>query len=77
MESGKDDSGLYRWTYICRTGKDDRKFYVITGCRPCIQSNPGSGTVNAQQQHLLTMKGKPDTKIRKEWDKSILSLIKQ
>eukprot|EP00957_Ditylum_brightwellii_P029688 2243908-Ditylum_brightwellii.AAC.1 len=57
MESGKDDSGLGRWMYICIAGKDDRKLYVVTGYRLCIQSNPGSGTVNAQQQHLLTMKG--------------------
>ena len=42
-----------------------------------MQSNPGSGTVHAQQQCLLTMKGKPDTKVRKEWDKDVLSLIKQ
>eukprot|EP00957_Ditylum_brightwellii_P047443 3603867-Ditylum_brightwellii.AAC.1 len=76
-ESGKDDSSLGRWTYICIAGKGDRKFYVITGYRPCIQSNPGLGTVKAQQQHLLTMKGNPDSKVKKEWDKDILNLIKQ
>eukprot|EP00957_Ditylum_brightwellii_P131885 10057402-Ditylum_brightwellii.AAC.1 len=41
MESGKDDKDLGRWMYICITGKDDRKLYVITGYRPCTQSNPG------------------------------------
>eukprot|EP00957_Ditylum_brightwellii_P176431 13435312-Ditylum_brightwellii.AAC.1 len=35
-----------------------------------------SGTINAQQQRLLTMKEKPDAKVRKEWDKNIPSLIK-
>eukprot|EP00957_Ditylum_brightwellii_P017157 1293771-Ditylum_brightwellii.AAC.1 len=77
MESGKDDISLGRWMYICIAGKDDRKLYVITGYRPCIQSNPGLGTVNAQQQCLLTMKRNLDAKVRKEWDKGILSLIKQ
>eukprot|EP00957_Ditylum_brightwellii_P125938 9600863-Ditylum_brightwellii.AAC.1 len=77
MESGKDDSSLDRWTYIYIAGKDVRKIYIITGYGPYIQSNPGSRTVNVQQQCLLTMKGNPDAKVRKEWDKDILSLIKQ
>eukprot|EP00957_Ditylum_brightwellii_P093494 7120166-Ditylum_brightwellii.AAC.1 len=61
MESGKDNSSVSRWAYICIAGKDDRKLYVITGYRPCIQSNPGLGTVNAHQQRLLTMKGNKKT----------------
>eukprot|EP00957_Ditylum_brightwellii_P206300 15347742-Ditylum_brightwellii.AAC.1 len=77
MESGKDDSSLGRWTYICIAVKDDRELCVIIGYRPCKQSNAGSGTVNAQQQCLLTMRGNPDAKDRKEWDKTILSCIKQ
>eukprot|EP00957_Ditylum_brightwellii_P048270 3663342-Ditylum_brightwellii.AAC.1 len=72
MESSKDDTSLFRWAYICIAGKDDRKLHVITGHRLCTQSNPCLGTVNAQQQRLLTMKGKPDAKFRKEWDKDIL-----
>eukprot|EP00957_Ditylum_brightwellii_P117948 8996383-Ditylum_brightwellii.AAC.1 len=77
MKSSKDDTGLGRWMYICIVGKDNRKLYVITGYRPCTQSNPGLGMVNAQQQGLLTAKGKPDAKVIKEWGKDILSLIKQ
>eukprot|EP00957_Ditylum_brightwellii_P069648 5289503-Ditylum_brightwellii.AAC.1 len=77
MESSKDDTGLGRCTYICISGKDDRKLYVITGYRPCTQSNPGLGTVNALQQYFLTMKGKPDAKVRKEWYKDTLNVIKQ
>eukprot|EP00957_Ditylum_brightwellii_P069452 5273903-Ditylum_brightwellii.AAC.1 len=47
MTSGEDESGLDRWTYVCIAGKDNRKFYIITGYCPCIQTNPGTGTVNA------------------------------
>eukprot|EP00957_Ditylum_brightwellii_P083216 6326844-Ditylum_brightwellii.AAC.2 len=42
-----------------------------------MQSNPGSGTVHAQQQCLLTMKGKPDAKVRKDWDEGTVSIVKQ
>eukprot|EP00957_Ditylum_brightwellii_P104677 7976823-Ditylum_brightwellii.AAC.1 len=62
MESSKDDTSLGRWTYICIAGKGDRKLFIVAGYRPCTQSNSGLGTVNAQQQHLFTMKGKPDAK---------------
>eukprot|EP00957_Ditylum_brightwellii_P155044 11800764-Ditylum_brightwellii.AAC.1 len=76
MTSGEDESRLGRWTYVYIAGKDNRKLYVITGYCPCIQTNPGAGAVNAQQKWMLTMKRKPNTHIRKEWDKDILSRIK-
>eukprot|EP00957_Ditylum_brightwellii_P197675 15059759-Ditylum_brightwellii.AAC.1 len=76
MTSGEGESRLGRWTYVCIVGKDNRKLYVITGYHPGVQTNPGTGTVNAQHKRLFTMKGKPNAHVRKEWDKDILRLIK-
>eukprot|EP00957_Ditylum_brightwellii_P043206 3274208-Ditylum_brightwellii.AAC.1 len=77
MMGGANDNGLGRWSYMCIVGKEHCKLYVITGYRPCIQSDLGSSMVNVQQNCILTMRGKPNTKAQREWDKDILSLIKQ
>eukprot|EP00957_Ditylum_brightwellii_P146508 11154369-Ditylum_brightwellii.AAC.1 len=37
----------------------------------------GSSTVIAQQKRLLTMKGRTDFNVRKEWDNNILTLVKE
>eukprot|EP00957_Ditylum_brightwellii_P108547 8279768-Ditylum_brightwellii.AAC.1 len=53
MTSGEDKSRLGRWTYVCIAKKDNRKLYIITGYCPRVQTNPGTGAVNAQQKRLL------------------------
>eukprot|EP00957_Ditylum_brightwellii_P176388 13431963-Ditylum_brightwellii.AAC.1 len=77
MTSEEDKSRLGRWTRVCITRNNNRKLYVITVYCPCVQTNPGTGTVNTQQKRFLTMKGKPNVHVWKEWDKDTLSLIKQ
>eukprot|EP00957_Ditylum_brightwellii_P035842 2716812-Ditylum_brightwellii.AAC.1 len=57
IESRGDKCSLGRWMYAYITGKDQRKAYIMTGYRPCMQSNPGSEKATAQQKWLLRMKG--------------------
>eukprot|EP00957_Ditylum_brightwellii_P209303 15361146-Ditylum_brightwellii.AAC.2 len=49
VRSGEDKSGLGQWSYVEIAGRDKRKVVLITGYRPCIQSNTGDNIVTAQQ----------------------------
>eukprot|EP00957_Ditylum_brightwellii_P092223 7020759-Ditylum_brightwellii.AAC.1 len=77
MVSREDESGLGQWTYVCIAGKDKQSASIITGYWLCIQLNPGSGMVNAQQKCLLTIWGKPNAEVRKEWDSNMLTLVRK
>eukprot|EP00957_Ditylum_brightwellii_P149555 11388734-Ditylum_brightwellii.AAC.1 len=56
-------------------GKDQRKSIVVCAYILCKQYNPGDGTVTAQQQRRLRMKGDQTPQPRTQWIKDIAPYI--
>jgi hypothetical protein len=50
ITSGKDPSGLGRWTWTLYRGKHNVTLRIITAYRPCKPSTPGPNTTFSQQQ---------------------------
>eukprot|EP00957_Ditylum_brightwellii_P018609 1398041-Ditylum_brightwellii.AAC.1 len=43
----------------------------------CVQSNPGNGTVIAQQKRLLLQQGKDNHNPQKQWDQDFIKIIQK
>jgi hypothetical protein len=50
VETGRDDTGCGRWSYITFNGKENKHIIVINTYRVCSQRNPGDTTASRQQQ---------------------------
>jgi hypothetical protein len=57
IESGKDSTGLGRWSWSRYRGKHNVTLRIISAYRPCKPSNPGPNTAYSQQQRYLDRHG--------------------
>eukprot|EP00957_Ditylum_brightwellii_P210129 15364599-Ditylum_brightwellii.AAC.1 len=73
--SDEDFSGLGRWSYVEIAGRDQKKRIFTTGYKPCVQYNPGSNTVTAQQKPLSTFQGKGKHSPHKQWDLDFIKTV--
>ena len=58
--SGKDDSGLGRWTHLVFKGEDGFRTRVVCAYCPCYNKNLASGTSYSQQKRYWLQKGVVD-----------------
>jgi hypothetical protein len=49
VDSGRDDSGCGRWSYLTYAAKEGKKVAIVSACRVCKQTNPGDLTSSKQQ----------------------------
>jgi len=54
-ETGKDETGLGRWTWQKMKGKRNIRLRIISAYRPCIPSTAGPTTAYSQQQRYLNI----------------------
>jgi len=59
VESGKDPSGLGRWSYTELQGRDNKRFIILSGYRVCDNQSVDMGSNNTynQQYRLLHQQG--------------------
>eukprot|EP00957_Ditylum_brightwellii_P209546 15362221-Ditylum_brightwellii.AAC.3 len=62
VKSGRDETDLGRWVYVCIGGREQRKLYAVVPYRPCKQSSPGNSTVTAEQKRFLIQQGGGEAK---------------
>jgi hypothetical protein len=71
-ESGQDDLGLGRWTYMLFCGTNITVTRVICGYSPCANKKKDSGTVYQQHRQHLINKLKDDTCSRSRFWEDLL-----
>jgi len=54
-ETGKDETGLGRWTWQKMKGKRNIMLRIISAYRPCVPSTAGPTTAYSQQQRYLNI----------------------
>jgi hypothetical protein len=63
-DSGKDPSGLGRWTWTTFRGKNQVIVRIITGYRPCVDYSDKPNSVYSQhERHFATKKDKRDPRL--------------
>ena len=65
INSGIDQSGMGRYSWILLQGKADRTVLLISVYRTCQNQNTGPFTVQTQQCHILCQTGNPTANPRK------------
>jgi hypothetical protein len=53
LDSGQDDIGCGRWSYLTYAAKEGKKVAIFSGCRVCKQTN--TGDLNSSKQQLGIM----------------------
>jgi hypothetical protein len=73
--SGKDESGLGRWTYMTFKGSDGFITRVVCGYNPCYSSKPGLHTVYQQQKNYWRQLRSEDTCPRRRFKEDLVELL--
>ena len=76
-ESGQEDLGLGRWTYMLFRGANNTVTRVICGYSPCANKKKDSRTVYQQHQWHLINKLKVDTCPRSRFWEDLLRKMRQ
>jgi hypothetical protein len=76
-DSGRDDLGLGRWTYMKFSGCDNIVTRVIRGYSPCVNKKKDSGTVYQQHRWHLIDKLNNDTCLITRFREDLLHKMKQ
>jgi hypothetical protein len=53
VDSGWDDTGCGRWSYLTYATKEGNKFAIVSAYRACKQTNPGYLTSSKQQLGIV------------------------
>ena len=76
-ETGKDETGLGRWTYMRFVGADGKSTYVVSGYNPCSNKKVDSGTTYQQHRRYLIEKEKDLTCPRKRFREDLVRKLKE
>ena len=75
--SGKDETGLGRWTYMRFAGADGKSTYVVSGYNPCSNRKVDSGTTYQQHRRCLINKEKDRTCPRTHFRNDLVKQLKK
>ena len=75
MNSGKDVTGLGRFTFSRYIGENGIATRVVCGYQPCVSKGPS--TSYQQQKRFFIASGQPDTKPRDKFYEDFITLLKQ
>jgi predicted esterase len=53
VDSGRDDTGCGRWSYLTYAAKEGKKVAIVSAYRVCKQTNPGDLTSSKQQLGIM------------------------
>ena len=76
-ETGKDETGLGRWTYMRFVGADGKSTYVVSGYNPCSNKKVDSGTTYQQHRRYLIEKENDLTCPRKRFREDLVRKLKE
>jgi hypothetical protein len=53
VDSGRDDNGCGRWSYLTYVAKEGKKVAIVSAYRVCKQTNPGDLTSSKEQLGIM------------------------
>ncbi len=73
--SGRDASGLGRWTFMTFRGRDGFVTRVVCGYNPCFSAKAGTQTVYQQQKNYWRVIGRQDVCPRSKFREDLITLL--
>jgi hypothetical protein len=77
IQSGTDNTGMGRYSWVTLQGKENRTITMISAYRVCSTKTPGPFTAYSQQAHIMSLRGNTNPDPRQETIQDLTDLIQK
>ena len=77
IQSGTDNTGMGRYSWVTLQGKENRTITMISAYRVCSTKTPGPFTAYSQQAHIMSIQGNTNPDPRQETIQDLTDFIQK